>query len=93
MIGQAAGHRQVADRYEAAGGCEADTDSCPNEAGASCQGRDRCGAPGAALAEPRCSETFFPAWRYGTCAVIILLRQAGGSRSGAVAPVVDSAVL
>jgi hypothetical protein len=38
-------------------------DSCPNGAGASCQGRDRYGVPGAALAEPRCRETFFPAWK------------------------------
>jgi hypothetical protein len=62
IVGQAAGHRQVADRYEAAGGCGPSRrhGSCPNEAGVSCQGRDRCGAPGAALAEPRRSETFFP---------------------------------
>jgi hypothetical protein len=40
-LAKAAGHRQVADKQQAAGGCVAATGSCPTGAGVNCKGRDR----------------------------------------------------
>ena len=71
---QAAGHRQVADKHEAAGGCGPSRrhSSCPNGDGVSRKGRDRWRRrsqaqplPGAVLAEPWCSETYLPAGSVG----------------------------
>jgi len=65
-LDKAAGHRQVADKQQAAGGCEAATGSCPNGGPVSCtRGVTACGAPGATLAEAGRRETYFPACSMG----------------------------
>jgi len=67
-LDKAAGHRQVADKQQAAGGCEAATGSCPNGGPVSCtRGVTACGAPGATLAEPGRRETYLPAEAWVLC--------------------------
>jgi len=93
-LDKAAGHRQVADKQQAAGGCEAATGSCPNGGPVSCtRGVTACGAPGATLAEAGRRETYLPGQWCRASTMVILLRLVCGSRSGAAAPGVGSVIL